>query len=95
MRHSASQCTCVALFATGTGPRTPRTVLVDEQDIKLVAGESLYMHSVGYPVTTGPVYLHHTVMAVMRKDAPMPPGMSIDHINWTKTDNRRAYGESL
>lgn len=86
MHHTATGRTCVAVAANT--PQGPRTVLVDEKDHGRPTGP-LYLNAGGYPCTYGTVYLHHTVMSAVRDGAPMPPGTSIDHINWTKTDNRR------
>ena len=85
IHHAASGRACVAVVASS--PQGPRVVLVDEEDHGLPVG-SLYINAGGYPCTTGNEYLHHKVMFAKRVGEPMPPGMSIDHINWTKTDNR-------
>jgi hypothetical protein len=66
------------------------TALIDESDLELVAGKTLYLGTNGYVYYSiwkdgrSTPYTLHSLIA-----GPVP-GMHIDHINGVKTDNRRA-----
>ena len=82
--------TCVAVLATS--PNGPRTVLIDDDDTDLLCG-TVYMHAVGYPCSSTEQkqpYVHRHVMTAKLDGTTIEEDVTVDHINWIKTDNRRA-----
>src|SRR5690348_5562960 len=66
------------------------TVLVDECDFAMLSRHSWHLHTGGYAVRSVRIGGRCSNLLMHRAIMSPPPGLTVDHINGNRLDNRRA-----